>query len=1062
MNSLHSLGRDGSRTPDFEDPYDTRYETKWEATPIKPFKTQTEYLYAMVEDLAEWLNNLYHLDITPDNFFEKLETGTVLCQHANNVRRVAQEYRQIHGRSEKDIVINDNDIKFRVDAKEGSFNARDNISNFITWCRHCLNIKDVLLFESDDLVLRKNVRSFILCLLEVARRGSKVGMPVPLLVQFEEDIEREIKAGLMERTSEADSEPSIEPASPTSSAATTDVDHELGSGSDADHEMDSQRSESPDLSSLNGNHSNSPSSVPSRMRKGSKKSRLPKPLPHQARCRGSDGYGSAEIDVTAEQGPPPQVMLEPEVLKSLHERVRELVNECTCPNQFPMVREAEGKYRIGDQSTLIFVRILRNHVMVRIGGGWDTLEHYLDKHDPCKCKLHRSGGRSRTSSFGSNYRKSPKRRVSVEGPKLHSRNQSVESLDDCDNRSVRSPSPRIRREDSNETLASLDSNHSADLLNNSSTPARGRPGSLGRNSPARSSLQAEKRPSQLPRRLSQAGTSTEEFLRKRREESNADGQSQNHQGSLARSAPTSPTRHVRPLSCTPVELNESNVQSDVYRRLALAGGRESGSGTHTRRTRSSSVNLTSGTRSRETSLDRSIPISPSMRRKHRSGSLNVNTSRADAKKLTERRDNSIIMISRDTGGRHRLNSTSSCDSNDLRSHDGSSLRSPTDSEKSATECVTQRLRERERTRSLSVDRSVARTKIPSFERGSRLRASTGVGEGRAPLSHIPTPERKSRLRASIGVSEAGSTQTQSPSFERGSKLRATTGSMGSSARARSATAVHSQSSTPQGNQEDTVQNMPRKQPRESRLQRSGSLRNPRTDRHLFGNLSQDQEGGFARNSARRRTITGRDTKAPRQPVPAKLNAENLARYLQSYQNRVAPRETRSETRSNASSRASSRASSPGTSRLRPRIPIPSHLKAEPKTPMRRDSLENATPSRIPMPVQHKRLLSEGNASSRSHSLPDLIANMMDWCQRTINIDNYDTRSFTSADSMSPTPSLRTDQDSGYEDNPQKGSPLGPDEPYQLRRAGRSGSLAEGGEEAPALSRGARGSSGKRH
>lgn len=27
--------------------------------------------------------------------------------------------------------------------------------------------------------------------------------------------------------------------------------------------------------------------------------------------------------------------------------------------------------------------------MVRVGGGWDTLEHYLDKHDPCRCQRHR-------------------------------------------------------------------------------------------------------------------------------------------------------------------------------------------------------------------------------------------------------------------------------------------------------------------------------------------------------------------------------------------------------------------------------------------------------------------------------------------------------------------------------------------------------------------------------------------------------------------------------------------------------------------------------------------------
>ncbi|XP_038059206.1 GAS2-like protein 1 [Patiria miniata] len=713
-----------------------------------------------------------------------------------------------------------------------------------------------------------------------------------------------------------------------------------------------------------------------------------------------------------------------------------------------MVREAEGKYRIGEQLTLIFVRILRNHVMVRIGGGWDTLEHYLDKHDPCKCKLHRSGGRSRANSFGSNYRRSPKRRVSVEGPKLHIRNQSVESLDDCESRSVRSPSPRMKREDSNETLASLDSNHSAELLN-SHSPVRGRPGGLVRNSPARSSLQAEKRPSQLPRRLSQVGTGTEEFLRKRREEVGTDSQSR--QGNLARSAPTSPTRHARPLSCTPIDLNESNVQSDVYRRLALAGGRESGSATQTRRHRSSSVNLTNTPRSRETSQDRGIPISPTMRRKHRSGSLNVSASRSDTKRLADRRDNSVIMISRDTGGRHRLNSTSSCDSSDLRSLEGSSLRSPTDSEKSATECVTRRLKEQERTRSLSVDRSAARAKTPAFERGSRLRASTGVGEGRATRSQIPAFERGSRLRASTGVSEGANSRTQSPAFERGSKLRSTTGGMGSNVRPRSTTAIPSRSTKPEDSQEAAVQNVPKRQPKESPLQRSGSLRNPRTDRRLFND--RDQEAGFTRNSARRRTFMGKETKK------AELNAENLAKYLQNYQSRVAPRETRSETRSNASSRASSRASSPGTSRLRPRIPVPSHLKAEPKTPIRKDCLENAQPSRIPMPVQHKRLLSaEGGAaaSSRSHSLPDLIANMMDWCQRTINIDNCDTRSFTSAGSMSPTPSLRTDQDSGYEDNPQKGSPLGPDEPYHLRRAERARSIAEGDEEPPLLAEGATG------
>jgi len=38
---------------------------------------------------------------------------------------------------------------------------------------------------------------------------------------------------------------------------------------------------------------------------------------------------------------------------------------------------------------LVVVQILRSHVMVRTGGGWDTLESYLDRHDPCRCNSKR-------------------------------------------------------------------------------------------------------------------------------------------------------------------------------------------------------------------------------------------------------------------------------------------------------------------------------------------------------------------------------------------------------------------------------------------------------------------------------------------------------------------------------------------------------------------------------------------------------------------------------------------------------------------------------------------------
>uniref|UniRef100_A0A8C2DSH2 Growth arrest specific 2 like 2 n=1 Tax=Cyprinus carpio TaxID=7962 RepID=A0A8C2DSH2_CYPCA len=244
---------------------------------IKPFKSSEEYLYAMKEDLAEWLGELYSMEIDVNNILEVLETGALLCAHANNVTRVADDFEKRSGPTE--IHLPASGVTFVSSAHPTTFLARDNVTNFINWCRKEMGIPDVLMFETDDLVLRKNEKNFVLCLLEVARRASRFGMASPVLIQLEQEIEEEIR-----------------------------------------EEMED--------------------------------------LPAQ---------------------PKPQ-----RSLINIH-NLDEMVIRCTCPSQFPMVKVSEGKYRVGDSNTLIFVRILRNHVMVRVGGGWDTLEHYLDKHDPCRC-----------------------------------------------------------------------------------------------------------------------------------------------------------------------------------------------------------------------------------------------------------------------------------------------------------------------------------------------------------------------------------------------------------------------------------------------------------------------------------------------------------------------------------------------------------------------------------------------------------------------------------------------------------------------------------------------------
>ncbi|KAM8962119.1 GAS2-like protein 1 [Pelodytes ibericus] len=261
---------------------------------IRPFRSSEEYLEAMKEDLTDWLNMLYDLDMEAATFMEALETGYTLCQHANNLNRLARDFQEQYSEAAANMRLPQKDVTFQVKgALPGSFLARDNVSNFISWCRQELGIPEVLMFETNDLVLRRGEKSFILCLLEVARRGARLGMPAPTLIQMEEEIEEELSRG---RRS-------------TDQGVYTPV-----------------------------------KMMPVR--------------PARTLCD----------------------------LKNLDELVREILGFCRCPSQFPMIKISEGKYQVGDSNTLIFVRVLRSHVMVRVGGGWDTLEHYLDKHDPCRCQ----------------------------------------------------------------------------------------------------------------------------------------------------------------------------------------------------------------------------------------------------------------------------------------------------------------------------------------------------------------------------------------------------------------------------------------------------------------------------------------------------------------------------------------------------------------------------------------------------------------------------------------------------------------------------------------------------
>lgn len=158
------------------------------AKSVRPFRSSEAYVEAMKEDLAEWLNALYGLGLPSggDGFLTGLATGTTLCQHANAVTEAARA--MAAARPARGVTFQAHSVV------PGSFMARDNVATFIGWCRAELGVPEVLMFETEDLVLRKNEKSVVLCLLEVARRGARLGLLAPRLVQFEQEIERELCA----------------------------------------------------------------------------------------------------------------------------------------------------------------------------------------------------------------------------------------------------------------------------------------------------------------------------------------------------------------------------------------------------------------------------------------------------------------------------------------------------------------------------------------------------------------------------------------------------------------------------------------------------------------------------------------------------------------------------------------------------------------------------------------------------------------------------------------------------------------------------------------------------
>jgi hypothetical protein len=147
-----------------------------------------ETLAPLKEDLVDWLNKLFDVEITVENFMECLDNGVLVSKVAELVHHAAEEYYRA-GKTKN--YVPKYDFRYHKKARSGTFFARDNVAFFLDWCR-CFGVSESVLFESDGLVMHKEPREVVLCLLEVARLAANYGIEPPGIVSLEKEIDAEI------------------------------------------------------------------------------------------------------------------------------------------------------------------------------------------------------------------------------------------------------------------------------------------------------------------------------------------------------------------------------------------------------------------------------------------------------------------------------------------------------------------------------------------------------------------------------------------------------------------------------------------------------------------------------------------------------------------------------------------------------------------------------------------------------------------------------------------------------------------------------------------------------
>ena len=161
-------------------------------------------LYPIRADVSDWLCQTLKAEqaeiaeITAESFHSDLASGEVLCELCKLIRRnLAEKPETIRDDLLRTVpwTVPMQDIRIHKVSRSSPFGqayARDNASLFINFAR-TMGLPEAILFTSNGLVENQSPRTVLLTVLEVIRRGAKIGVfkQVPQIIEFEREIDAE-------------------------------------------------------------------------------------------------------------------------------------------------------------------------------------------------------------------------------------------------------------------------------------------------------------------------------------------------------------------------------------------------------------------------------------------------------------------------------------------------------------------------------------------------------------------------------------------------------------------------------------------------------------------------------------------------------------------------------------------------------------------------------------------------------------------------------------------------------------------------------------------------------